>query len=253
MGSAALRADRSGRPGASYGVEFAVPSEGRVVGSLADHWSVRFEDAVPVRSFHFAKGSRSYPGLYWSATVNRHVGYESWLERDHLRLLDFDRRIGAVSSQPFRMSWLQEGVQRQHTPDFFARGVDGTGIVIDVRADDRIGERDAAAFTATERACSEVGWEFRRVGVPDPVFMANVRWLAGYRHSRIHRDEVGRRLAEVFAAPASLLHGAAQAGPPIGVLPVLFHLLWSGVLVADLRAGVLGGGTLVRTAEEVLR
>lgn len=85
------------------------------------------------------------------------------------------------------------------------------------------------------------------------MFMANVRWLAGYRHSRIHRAEVGCRPAEVLAAPAGLLHGAAQAGPPIGVLPVLFHLLWSGALVADLRAGDLGGGTLVRTAEEVLR
>jgi hypothetical protein len=91
MGSAALRVDRSGRPGAG---------------------------AAPVRSFHFAKGSRSYPGLYWSATVNRHEGYESWLERDHLRLLDFDRRIGGVSSQPFRMTWLQGGVVRRHTPDF---------------------------------------------------------------------------------------------------------------------------------------
>ncbi|MFJ8828108.1 TnsA-like heteromeric transposase endonuclease subunit [Streptomyces sp. NPDC102467] len=95
---------------------------------------------------------------------------------------------------------------RRHTPDFFARGVDGTGIVIDVRADDRIEERDAAAFAATERACSEVGWEFRRVGVPDPVFMANVRWLAGYRHSRIHRAEVGRRLTEVFTAPSPYRH-----------------------------------------------
>jgi hypothetical protein len=224
-----------------------------MVGSLADHWNVRFEDASPVRPFHFAKGARSYPGLYWFATVNRHVGYESWLERDHLKLFDFDRRIGGVSSQPFRMSWVQEGVVRQHTPDFFARGVDGTGIVIDVRADDRIEERDAAAFAATEMACSEVGWEFRRVGVPDPVFMANVRWLAGYRHPRVHRPEVGRCLTEVFSSPVGLLRGAAQAGPPIGVLPVLFHLIWSGVLVADLRAGVLCGGTLVHTAEETLR
>jgi putative transposase len=64
---------------------------------------------------------------------------------------------------------------------------------------------------------------------------------------------VGRRLVEVFAAPTGLLHGAARAGPQIGVLPVLFHLLWSGALVADLRAEVLGSGTLVRMAEEVLR
>ncbi|MFC4608221.1 TnsA-like heteromeric transposase endonuclease subunit [Streptomyces maoxianensis] len=122
----------------------------------------------PVRQFHFvhfAKCSRNYPGLYWSATVRRHVGYESWLERDHLKLLDFDRRIVGVASQPFRISWEQDGLVRRHTPDFFARCADGTGVVVDVRADDRIADKGAAAFAETEVACSQVGRKFRRVGV----------------------------------------------------------------------------------------
>ena len=29
---------------------------------------------------------------WWSATDGGHVGYESWPERDHVMLLDFDRR-----------------------------------------------------------------------------------------------------------------------------------------------------------------
>jgi hypothetical protein len=27
-----------------------------------------------------------------------------------------------------------------------------------------------------------VGWNYRLVGVPDPIVTANLRWLAGYRH-----------------------------------------------------------------------
>ncbi|GAA0387247.1 TnsA-like heteromeric transposase endonuclease subunit [Streptomyces luteireticuli] len=250
MGTAALRADRSGRPGADFGLEFIAATEGRVSGSLADYWDVRFEDVEPVRSFHFAKGSRSYPGLYWSATVRRHVGYESWLERDHLKLLDFDQRVIGIASQPFRMSWKENGAVRRHIPDFFARCADGTGVVIDVRADGLIEDKDAAAFAATEEACCQVGWEFRRIGTPDQVLMANVRWLAGYRHPRVHREAERRALEEVFAEPKCLLAGVSQVGHPIAVLPVLFHLMWVGVLTADLRAGVLHRMTLVSTATE---
>jgi hypothetical protein len=35
---------------------------------------------------------------------------------------------------------------------------------VDVRADDRIGPRDAEAFGVTARACEAAGWEFRRLG-----------------------------------------------------------------------------------------
>jgi hypothetical protein len=37
-----------------------------------------------------------------------------------------------------------------------------------------------------------------------------------------------------FAVPAPLLVQAAAVTDPIEVLPVVFHLLWSGVLAADL-------------------
>jgi hypothetical protein len=45
----------------------------------------RFEDARPVRSFHWAKGAVNFPGSWWSATMSAHVGFESWLERDLIR------------------------------------------------------------------------------------------------------------------------------------------------------------------------
>jgi hypothetical protein len=61
----------------------------------------------------------------------------------------------------------------------FARRADGTGVVIDVRPGQRIGEGDAAVFAATARFCARVGWEYQRVGELDPVRAANLRWLAG--------------------------------------------------------------------------
>ncbi|MFD7136847.1 hypothetical protein [Streptomyces sp. NPDC059894] len=54
---------------------------------LLDCVSVRFEEAVPVRPFRWPPGGRHFPGWYWAATTGQHVGFESWLERDHLVLM----------------------------------------------------------------------------------------------------------------------------------------------------------------------
>jgi hypothetical protein len=202
---------------------------------------LRLEDAVPARSFRWSRGQGHFPGWWWLATTGRHVGYESWLERDHLMLLDFDPAVTAVASQPFWLHWHDGRRSRRHAPDFFARLAGGTGVVVDVRADDRIGPRDAEAFEVTARACESVGWEFRRVGTVDPVLAANVRWLSRYRHPRCAGPPgTADALRRAFAAPAPLLAGAAEAGDPLAVLPVLFHLVWHRELTAGLGSGPLG-------------
>ena len=46
----------------------------------------------------FEKGLRNFAGWWYFATTGAHVGFESWLERDHLMLMDFDPGVEAVSS-----------------------------------------------------------------------------------------------------------------------------------------------------------
>jgi hypothetical protein len=64
-------------------------------------------------------------------------------------LLDFEADVVAFASQPFWLHWMGVDRGRRHAPDFFARRADGTGVVIDVRADERIEPADAEAFDAT--------------------------------------------------------------------------------------------------------
>ncbi|TMR88564.1 TnsA-like heteromeric transposase endonuclease subunit [Nonomuraea basaltis] len=122
----------------------------QVSGPLNACWDALFEDALPVRSFPSFKGQRNFPGWWWSATSGRHVGHESWLEHDHAMLLDFDPEVVGFSSQP--LAWQQEAKRREHVPDYFARQADGTGVVIDVRADERI-EAVAAGLADTGNDC----------------------------------------------------------------------------------------------------
>jgi len=127
-----------------------------------------------------------------------------------------------------------DGRSRSHAPDFFARSSDGTGLVVDCRPAERVDERAASAFAATRRACDAVGWVYRQVGVLDPVWAGNLRWVAGYRHRRcLGSPGLAEAVAAAFAVPAPLTAAASTVGDPIEVLPVLFHLLWSGTLTAD--------------------
>ena len=70
---------------------------------LRDCVTGRFEDVRPVRAFRWSRGERHFPDWHWAATTGRHVGFESWLERDQLLLIDFDPSVVGIGSQPF---WL---------------------------------------------------------------------------------------------------------------------------------------------------
>jgi len=245
-GSAALTASAAG---SSVDVVFVDEAGRRRREPLSACWERPFEKVPPVRAFPSAKDQVNWPGYWWSVTTGRHVGYESWVERDVAMMLDFDRAVIAFSSQPFWLNWASGSGPRRHAPDFFARLADGGGVVLDVRPDDQVDATAAETFAVTAQACTEVGWEFRRTGGPPTVLAANVRWLAGYRHPRCRRPDIAEDLSRVFSQPMPVLAGAREVGDPIAVLPVLYHLLWWQALRADLTGAVLGPRSLVASME----
>lgn len=243
MTTAAVRVSRQ----AEFLVDFSDSAGRRSSGDLTELWNARFEDAAPVRSFPSFKKQRNFPGWWWSVTVDRLVGFESWLERDHLMQLDFDTAVVGMASQPLWLRWRQNDRWRRHAPDYFARLANGGAVVIDVRADDRIPQRDAEAFTAAARACELVGWQYRRVGALDLVWSRNLRWLSRYRHPRHCGDDgIRSALVDSFHGGRALRAGASAVADPLISLPVVFHLLWRQVLVTDLTSAVLHSSVIVR-------
>ena len=77
--------------------------------SLSQAWATPFESCSPIRRFTSHKGQRHLSGLWWSATTGGHVGFESWLERDHVLHLDFDPSVVGIASQPFWLSLDRRG------------------------------------------------------------------------------------------------------------------------------------------------
>ncbi|MDV7246275.1 MULTISPECIES: TnsA-like heteromeric transposase endonuclease subunit [Rhodococcus] len=239
----ALRAVSGGVSGGElrgFEVAFTDPDGDEVRGPLSAAAAVAFERVSPVRRFPSYRGQRSNPGFYYSETTGAHVPFESWLERDEAMALDFDENVVGFAAQPLWLFWSDGVRARSHAPDFFARMSGGRGVVIDCRPAERIKPRDEAAFAATGRACEQMGWGYRLVTGHDPVWLANVVWLAGYRHRRHRIEPTVSALLAAFTEPRPLIEGARSVGDPIAVLPALYHLLWSRELVVDLAVRLEG-------------
>jgi hypothetical protein len=79
--------------------EFFDSAGSRCYGPWSEMWCNSFEQAAPVRSFPSFKRQKNFTGLYYAATMDAHVGFESWLKRDVAMTLDFDSRVGGLITQ----------------------------------------------------------------------------------------------------------------------------------------------------------
>ena len=182
---------------AGFEVEYAEPDGREVRAGLDRLRRVDLGSCQPVRSFPSYKGQRNYPGWFWSATMGRLVGFESWVERGHLVALDFAPEVTAIVSQPFWLRWrTPAGKVRRHAPDFFARLADGGALVIDSRPRDVAGDGDRQAFAATRQ-----GLRAARL---------DVRGLRRDGSGGGRQPAVDRRL------PAPALRGPRDGGPAAG-------------------------------------
>jgi hypothetical protein len=217
----------------------------RRVIALDDAVRLDFGRVKAIRKPPAYRGQRNFPGWWWSATTRSHVVYASWLQRHHVVEADRDPRVIAISGQPFELTWPEGKKQARHVPDLFCRLIEGQVVVTDCRPVSGADRKDRRKAAVTAVACGHLGWDYRLVGEPDPVWAANLRWLAGYRHPRFGDEHIEELLVSLFAS-AQPLSAAGQAGDPIRVRPVLFHLLWRGRLSAELGRPL--GETTILTA-----
>ena len=197
------------------------------------------------------KGQPNARAYSWFVKSGEHVYCESRLEACILQGLDFDQDVAAVAAQPFELSFQAEGKRRRHVPDFFVRCFQGADRVVDVkpaaRADD---PRNIRAFSATRVACDEAGWAYVVATEPDPVFHANVSWLAGFKKPPALFEEFAEPLLKLAGNGIMIEDLVMSFEFPALVRPVLYHLLWKHELSTDFSV-VLSDASVVRPLEEV--
>jgi hypothetical protein len=81
---------------------------------------------------------------------------------------------------------MTDGSCRSHMADYFLRGADGGGIVVDIKPDDLIDANDRINFAATAALCDAVGWTYRRLGgLPDVLTPTCGGWPVGTAANRV--------------------------------------------------------------------
>ena len=104
-------------------------------------WSTRFEDVAPAREFPFLCRPAQLP-WFGVSRMGVLVGFESWLERDQVMMLDYSPQVRAFSARPFWLTWSPEG--KETTCSGLLRpalGWDGSGGRCPGRRPDRTGRR----------------------------------------------------------------------------------------------------------------
>jgi hypothetical protein len=206
------------------------------------------EECAPIRPFVVRRGKRLAPGWWWSATTGRLVHYGSAVQRDRLMLLDQDREVVGLACRPVELVWRAGRSVVRHAPQVLARWADGRRELIDCVGTNGPSRHLAHKAQVLKSCARAAGWGYRLVGPADPVRVANVRWLSGYRHPRYADSTVVGRLREACVVPRPLVEAVGDAGEAIRVWPVVFHALWSSQLYVDLDQ-VLGEHSLITAGQ----
>lgn len=204
----------------------------------------------PWRTFRWHRGQAHFSGWYWAATTGGHVVYESRLELGRLLLADFDPSVAAIAAQPFFLTALVNGKERNHVPDFLLLDGDGAVTVVNVKPADRLGDpKVAEALGWAGDVFTDRGWRHEIWSGVSAVRLSNVRFLAAYRDPARLDPTVVSAVAETVEGPVRLCE-VEQAWPQrrYEARAAALHLVWRGVMQADLSVALSADTVLERVA-----
>lgn len=182
------------------------------------------------------KGQQHLPGYFWMSCMNALVSYESRLEMTVLMQLDFNKAVHSVVAQPFTVHYPYNNKRYRHTPDFFVRYVDGNGEILNVKPQKYLNkEGNIRDFHAAEAVSHEMGFRYSTRSELNPVLLANLSWLAGYRRAVAGLHDFGQQVIDAALDPTPIQQIIHSVNGAVALTrPVLFHLLWKGILATDL-------------------
>jgi hypothetical protein len=205
-------------------------------------------EAVPWRGTRGARGQAHYPGSCWSSTASSHVIYESRLELARLLVAGFVLAVVAIAAQPFWLRARADGRVRRHVPDFFLLRADQSAVVINVKPAAQLADPEVTgALDWPGRLVRDHGWGYEIWAGADPVYLANLRFLAGYRRPWLVPDQTADAVLTAFRPGDTVGVLAGRAGPdcqPGDARAAILRLLWEQRLVTDLHRRLDGDSVL---------
>lgn len=202
---------------------------------------------MPVRKIR--KNYRNVTGISAATKAVGEAQFESTLERDFLRLLEFSPDVAAFEVQPLTLNWRDEaGTKRSYTPDIRVTFQDATGLkpwLCEVKYRSDLKEQWSELrpkFRRAIRYARERGWRFRlmtEVEIRGPVLEA-AKFLLPFRRRTIPANQATHviELVETLkdTTPGDLLrHITPDPNTQAEWLPVIWHLIARFQIGADLQ------------------
>lgn len=157
-------------------------------------------------------------------------------------LADFDKSVSWVVSQPFLLEAVVEGQVRRHVPDYLLFTEDGP-IVVDVKpAKQLLKPVVARTFAWTREAVQARGWSYEVWTGTSPVYLSNIRFLAGYRRRQYFPEEALERMSGPHLLGMTVREAISQErglSAPIA-RAALMHALWRQQFIVDLTRPLSG-------------
>lgn len=203
---------------------------------------------MPVRKIK--KNYRNVTGIFASTKAVGEAQFESTLERDFLRLLEFSPDVARFEVQPVTLTWLdQSGTKRSYTPDVQVAFHDSVGqkpwlCEIKYRSDLKENWSELRPkFRQAIRHARRQGWRFRlmtesEIRVP---LLEAAKFLLPFRHRDISTDRSAHVLALIGTlketTPNDLLqHIASNPAIQAEWLPTIWYLVAQFRIGVDLQA-----------------
>jgi hypothetical protein len=177
---------------------------------------------------------RSIVTLWWAATTRSLVGCRSMDRLSMAMVLDFNPHVVDLSAWTAKLVWTDRGRPRTIVPDFFVGTAAGKTLVVHCPPAVGPTRRWARQQEILHEAAAATGWQVATPRLPTPTALANLRWVARYRHPRYGDRDVEQALLAAFAHAQPLQEGVRATGlPRLTTLPRLYHLIWKRQLRMD--------------------
>lgn len=186
----------------------------------------------------------------------RMVQFESTLERDFTRILEFESDVIDYKSQPVIIKYTHGGKSLSYTPDFLVTYRKGKKPELcEVKYQDMLKEKAKEfkpKFLAARKYAKEQGWTFKIVTEVEirSVYNQNRKFLLRYKNERID----SQRLSAIYqtmefletCTPSELLVVATKDEEArADLIPALWYMIAHGQIGCDLHKQELTMETLI--------
>ncbi|ESU34118.1 hypothetical protein G3A_02785 [Bacillus sp. 17376] len=194
----------------------------------------------------------SIRGKHRSQKMSSMIPWESTLERDYLKIAEFDSMITYISSQPISITYLFEGKEKTYFPDFLIKTRDFKEYLVEVKPESKkYLSENQIKFQAGMSYAKENGIEFRILSEKDirkGFLLENLDLLTDSRFEYTDVKIMNRMLEELRKSPGGITIGSFRQIMKMEqgeFILNLYYLIYSQKIKADLEREPITNQSLI--------